>query len=37
MQQCDKAINMAFLVRICTMLNCDSGNIMQYVKDTETG
>ena len=31
----DKAVNLAILGRICDVLDCDFGDIMEYVKDAK--
>ena len=32
----DEAVNLAILGRICQVLNCDFGNIMEYIHDPES-
>lgn len=32
----DEAVNLAILGRICRVLGCDYGDIMEYVDETET-
>ena len=32
----DEAVNLAILGRICRVLDCDYGDIMEYVDETET-
>lgn len=32
----DETVNMAIMERICETLNCDFGDLMQYVKETES-
>lgn len=31
----DEAVNLAILMKICKTLNCDFGNIIQYISDEE--
>lgn len=31
----DEAVNLAILCRICKVLDCDFGDIMEYIKDSE--
>lgn len=31
----DEAVNLAILGKICSVLDCDFGDIMEYVKDEE--
>lgn len=33
----DEAVNLAILGRICNVLDCDFGDIMQYIKDGKVG
>lgn len=32
----DEAVNLAILGRICQVLNCDFGNIIEYIPDLES-
>ncbi|HBG43714.1 MAG TPA: transcriptional regulator [Firmicutes bacterium] len=32
----DEAVNLAILGRICAVLDCDYGDIMQYIKEEKT-
>ena len=31
----DEAVNLAILGRVCQVLDCDFGDIMEYIKDSE--
>ena len=31
----DEAVNLAILMKICKTLNCDFGDIIQYISDEE--
>ena len=31
----DEAVNLAILMKICNTLNCDFGDIIQYISDEE--
>ena len=33
----DEAVNLAILGRICQVLDCDFGDIIEYIKDPEKG
>ena len=33
----DEAVNLAILGRICQVLDCDFGDIIEYIKDPEEG
>lgn len=32
----DEAVNLAILSRVCQVLDCDFGDIMEYIKDSES-